>query len=34
LRAAGAQIADEAALKSLAQGKTTKDESRERFGIP
>jgi hypothetical protein len=34
LRAAGAQIADEAALKSLVQGKTTKDEVRERFGIP
>jgi len=34
LRAAGAQIADEAALKSLVQGKTTRDEVRERFGIP
>ena len=34
LRAAGAQIADEVALKSLVQGKTTKAEVRERFGIP
>ena len=34
LRAAGAQIADEEALKSLVQGKTTKAEVRERFGIP
>jgi hypothetical protein len=34
LRDAGAQIADEEALKSLVQGKTTKAEVRERFGIP
>jgi outer membrane protein assembly factor BamE (lipoprotein component of BamABCDE complex) len=34
LREAGAQIADEAALKELVQGKTTKAEVRERFGIP
>jgi hypothetical protein len=34
LRAAGAQIADEAMLKELVQGKTTKAEVRERFGIP
>jgi hypothetical protein len=34
LREAGAQIADEAALKELIQGKTTKAEVRERFGVP
>ncbi len=34
LREAGAQIADEAALKELVQGKTTKAEVRERFGVP
>lgn len=34
LREAGAQIADEAALKQLVPGKTTKAEVRERFGIP
>jgi outer membrane protein assembly factor BamE (lipoprotein component of BamABCDE complex) len=34
LREAGAQIADEAALKQLVQGKTTKADVRERFGIP
>ncbi len=33
-RAAGAQIADEEALRALVQGKTTKDEVRERFGLP
>jgi hypothetical protein len=34
LREAGAQIADEASLKELVQGKTTKGEVRERFGVP
>ena len=34
LREAGAQIADEAALKELVQGKTTKTDVRERFGVP
>ena len=34
LRASGAQIADEESLRALVQGKTTKDEVRERFGIP
>ncbi len=34
LREAGAQIADEASLKDLVQGKTTKTDVRERFGIP
>ncbi len=34
LRDAGAQIADEAALKQLVQGKTTKAEVRDRFGVP
>lgn len=34
LREAGAQIADEAALKQLVQGKTTKGEVRDRFGTP
>jgi hypothetical protein len=33
-RLAGAQIADENSLKTLVQGKTTKGEVRERFGIP
>lgn len=33
-RAAGARIADEEMLKRLVQGKTTKDEVREMFGIP
>jgi outer membrane protein assembly factor BamE (lipoprotein component of BamABCDE complex) len=34
LREAGAQLADDAALKELVQGKTTKAEVRERFGVP
>ncbi len=34
LREAGAQIADEASLKQLVQGKTTKAEVRDRFGTP
>jgi hypothetical protein len=34
LREAGAQIADEASLQQLVQGKTTKAEVRERFGVP
>jgi hypothetical protein len=34
LRDAGAQIADEAALKQLVPGKTTKADVRERFGVP
>jgi hypothetical protein len=34
LREAGARIADEAMLKDLVQGKTTKAEVRERFGVP
>ncbi len=34
LREAGAQIADEASLKQLVPGKTTKAEVRERFGVP
>lgn len=33
-RAAGNRIADEESLKDLIQGKTTKTEVRERFGIP
>ena len=33
-RAAGARIATEDQLKSLVQGKTTKEEVRELFGIP
>ena len=34
LRESGTQIADEAALKQLVPGKTTKAEVRERFGVP
>ena len=34
LKEAGAQIADEEALKRLVQGQTTKAEVRERFGTP
>ena len=34
LRLAGAQIADEESLKGLIQGRTTKSEVQERFGIP
>ena len=34
LREAGARIADEETLKELVQGKTTKAEVRERFGVP
>ena len=34
LREAGARIADEETLKDLVQGKTTKAEVRERFGVP
>ncbi len=34
LREAGAQIADEAALRQLVPGKTTKADVRERFGTP
>ncbi len=34
LRDSGAQIADEAALRQLVPGKTTKDEVRDRFGVP
>jgi outer membrane protein assembly factor BamE (lipoprotein component of BamABCDE complex) len=34
LREAGAQIADEVALQQLVQGKTTKSEVRQRFGVP
>lgn len=34
LREAGAQIADEAALKQLVPGKTTKADVRDRFGVP
>jgi outer membrane protein assembly factor BamE (lipoprotein component of BamABCDE complex) len=34
LREAGAQVADEASLKQLVPGKTTKADVRERFGIP
>ena len=34
LRDAGAQIADEAALKQLVPGKTTKADVQERFGVP
>jgi outer membrane protein assembly factor BamE (lipoprotein component of BamABCDE complex) len=34
LREAGATIADEEKLKSLVQGQTTKDDVRERFGMP
>jgi hypothetical protein len=34
LREAGAQITDEAGLKELVQGKTTKAEVKERFGVP
>ena len=34
LREAGARIADEERLKDLVQGKTTKAEVRERFGVP
>lgn len=34
LREAGAQIADEASLKLLVPGKTTKADVRERFGVP
>ncbi len=33
-RSAGARIADEESLKLLIQGKTTKAEVRERFGVP
>ncbi len=33
-RPAGARIADEESLKFLIQGKTTRAEVRERFGIP
>ena len=33
-RASGLRIADEESLKFLVQGKTTRDEVRERFGIP
>jgi hypothetical protein len=34
LRERGAQLADETRLQELVQGKTTKAEVRERFGIP
>jgi len=34
LREAGAQIADEATLKELVPGKTTKADVRDRFGVP
>ena len=34
LRESGAQIADEATLKQLVPGKTTKAEVRDRFGVP
>ena len=34
LRDAGAKIADEAMLKQLVPGKTTKAEVQERFGVP
>ncbi len=34
LRERGAQIADEAMLKALVQGQTTKTEVREIFGVP
>jgi len=34
LREAGAQLADEGALKALVQGKTTRAEVRDRFGVP
>lgn len=34
LRESGAQIADEASLKMLVPGKTTKADVRERFGVP
>jgi len=34
LREAGARIADEERLKDLVQGKTTRAEVRERFGVP
>lgn len=34
LREAGAQIADEASLKELVPGKTTKADVRGRFGVP
>jgi outer membrane protein assembly factor BamE (lipoprotein component of BamABCDE complex) len=34
LKEAGAKIADEEMLKTLVQGQTTKDEVRERFGVP
>lgn len=34
LRESGAQIADEASLKLLVPGKTTKADVRERFGVP
>jgi len=34
LREAGAQLADEATLKALVQGKTTRAEVRDRFGVP
>jgi len=34
LQEAGATIADEEKLKSLVQGQTTKDDVRERFGMP
>lgn len=34
LRKAGAEIADEESLKNLIQGKTTKADVRERFGVP
>jgi outer membrane protein assembly factor BamE (lipoprotein component of BamABCDE complex) len=34
LREAGAQIADEATLKELVPGKTTKTDVRDRFGVP
>lgn len=33
-RPSGARIADEEKLKSLVQGKTTKEEVRELFGVP
>jgi outer membrane protein assembly factor BamE (lipoprotein component of BamABCDE complex) len=34
LRESGAQIADEASLKLLVPGKTTKADVQERFGVP
>ncbi len=34
LRERGAQIADEAMLQNLVQGRTTKAEVREKFGVP